>query len=167
MFLLFGLLLIWTAAQLYRHRDEDPEVEDNLLVRVTRRLLPVSQTLDGGRLLTRVDGRRAVTPLMIVLITIGRDRPVVRPGLHPAVFGVTEEAYIVFVANAFALLGLRALFFLVTGLLERLVYLSTGLAIILAFIGVKLILHWAMVSLTTFHRSPPPYPLASLSESSR
>lgn len=143
MFLLFGLLLIWTAAQLYRHRDEDPEVEDNLLVRVTRRLLPVSETLDGGRLLTHVNGRRAVTPLMIVLITIGGTDLLFALDSIPAVFGVTEEAYIVFVANAFALLGLRALFFLVTGLLERLVYLSTGLAIILAFIGVKLILHWA------------------------
>ena len=83
------------------------------------------------------------TPLFIVLIAIGSTDMLFALDSIPAVFGVTEEAYIVFVANAFALLGLRALFFLVKGLLDRLVYLSTGLAIILAFIGVKLVLHWA------------------------
>ena len=98
---------------------------------------------DGGNLFTRIDGRRMVTPLFIVLIAIGSTDLLFALDSIPAVFGVTEEAYIVFVANAFALLGLRALFFLVKGLLDRLVYLSTGLSIILAFIGVKLILHWA------------------------
>jgi len=142
MFLLFGLLLIWTAVQLYRHRDEDPDVEDNLLVRLVRRVLPVSDVYDGGRLLTRVDGRRMVTPLFVVLVAIGGTDILFALDSIPAVFGVTDQAYIVFVANAFALLGLRALFFLVTGLLDRLVYLSTGLAVILAFIGVKLVLHW-------------------------
>lgn len=143
MFLLFGLLLIWTAVQLFRHRDEDPDVGDNILVRATRRLLPVSETYVGGRMLARVDGRRVVTPLFVVFIAIGGTDILFALDSIPAVFGVTEEAYIVFVANAFALLGLRALYFLVTGLLSRLVYLSTGLAVILAFIGVKLILHWA------------------------
>lgn len=142
MFLVFGLLLIWTAIQLFRHRDEDPDIEDNLVVRVTRRLLPVSDTYVGGRLIARVGGRRVVTPLFVVLITIGGTDILFALDSIPAVFGVTDQAYIVFVANAFALLGLRALFFLVTGLLDRLVYLSTGLALILAFIGVKLILHW-------------------------
>ena len=84
-----------------------------------------------------------VTPLFIVLIAIGSTDLLFALDSIPAVFGVTEEPYIVFAANAFALLGLRALFFLVQGLLDRLVYLSTGLAIILAFIGVKLVLHWA------------------------
>jgi tellurite resistance protein TerC len=143
MFLIFGLLLIWTAVQLFRHRDEDPDVSDNILVRVTRRLLPVSDTYVGGRMVARVDGRRVVTPLFVVFIAIGGTDILFALDSIPAVFGVTEEAYIVFVANAFALLGLRALYFLVTGLLSRLVYLSTGLAVILAFIGVKLILHWA------------------------
>jgi tellurite resistance protein TerC len=142
MFLIFGLLLIWTAVQLYRHRDEDPDVEDNALVRLTRRVLPVTTEYDQGRLSTRVDGRRAVTPLFVVLIAIGSTDLLFALDSIPAVFGVTEEAYIVFVANAFALLGLRALFFLVKGLLDRLVHLSTGLALILAFIGVKLVLHW-------------------------
>ncbi len=91
---------------------------------------------------TRIDGRRVATPLFIVLIAIGSSDLLFALDSIPAVFGVTEEAFIVFAANAFALLGLRALYFLVTGLLDRLVYLSTGLSLILAFIGVKLLLHY-------------------------
>lgn len=142
MFLIFGLLLLWTAVQLYRHRDEDPDVENNVLVRLSRRFLVVTDRYVDGRLFVRVEGRRAVTPLFVVLIAIGGTDILFALDSIPAVFGVTEEPYIVFVANAFALLGLRALFFLVTGLLDRLVYLSSGLALILAFIGVKLMLHW-------------------------
>ena len=142
MFLIFGLLLIWTAVRLYRHRGEDPDVGNNALVRLSRRILPVTDTYDGGRLISRAGGRRMVTPLFIVAITIGGTDILFALDSIPAVFGVTDQPYIVFTANAFALLGLRALFFLVTGLLDRLVYLSGGLALILAFIGVKLILHW-------------------------
>jgi tellurite resistance protein TerC len=93
-------------------------------------------------MITRVDGRRVATPLFIVLIAIGSSDLLFALDSIPAVFGVTEEAFIVFAANAFALLGLRALYFLVTGLLDRLVYLSTGLSLILAFIGLKLLLHY-------------------------
>jgi tellurite resistance protein TerC len=143
MFLLFGLLLIFTAIQLFRHRDQDPDIERNPIVRMARRVLPVTDEFVGGRLIARVRGRRMVTPLLIVLVAIGGVDLLFALDSIPAVFGVTEEPYIVFAANAFALLGLRALFFLVKGLLDRLVYLSTGLSIILAFIGVKLILHWA------------------------
>ncbi|SNR65135.1 tellurite resistance protein TerC [Haloechinothrix alba] len=146
-FLLFGLLLIYTAVQLFRHRDEDPDVDDNVLVKAARRVLPVTDEYIGGKLVARVDGRRMVTPLLIVLIAIGSIDVLFAVDSIPAVFGVTEEPYIVFVANAFALLGLRALYFLVKGLLDRLVYLSTGLALILGFIGVKLILHWAHVDI--------------------
>ena len=142
MFLIFGLVLIATAVQLYRHRDADPDVQDNAVVRLARRVLPVTEQYDAGRLLTRQGGRRAVTPLFIVLLAIGSTDLLFALDSIPAVFGVTEEPYIVLTANAFALLGLRALFFLVKGLLDRLVYLSTGLALILAFIGVKLVLHW-------------------------
>ena len=156
MFLLFGLLLIYTAVQLFRHRDEDPDVEDNAWSSATRRLLPVTDEYVGGKLVTRVDGRRMVTPLFIVLIAIGSIDLLFALDSIPAVFGVTEEPYIVFAANAFALLGLRALFFLVKGLLDRLVYLSTGLALILAFIGVKLILHWAHVDIDPRSRRSPP-----------
>ncbi len=143
MFLLFGLLLVYTAIQLFRHRDEDPDVEDNAVVNAARRFLPLSDQYDGGKVVTRLDGRRVFTPMFVVLLAIGSIDLLFALDSIPAVFGVTEEPYIVFVANAFALLGLRALFFLVKGLLDRLVYLSTGLSIILAFIGVKLILHWA------------------------
>jgi tellurite resistance protein TerC len=149
MFLIFGLILIWTAVQLFRHRDEDPDIEDNALVRASRRLLPVTEDYVDGKMTVRVDGRRMVTPLFIVLIAIGSSDLLFALDSIPAVFGVTSEAYIVFVANAFALLGLRALFFLVKGLLDRLVYLSTGLSLILAFIGVKLVLHWAHEDVST------------------
>ncbi|TFB54772.1 TerC/Alx family metal homeostasis membrane protein [Cryobacterium tagatosivorans] len=142
MFLIFGLVLIVTAVQLYRHRNVDPDVRDNVLVRVARRSLNVSTDYDGGRMFTRSAGHRAVTPLFIVLLAIGSTDLLFALDSIPAIFGITDEPYIVFTANAFALLGLRALFFLVKGLLDRLVYLSTGLALILAFIGVKLVLHW-------------------------
>ena len=142
MFLIFGVLLVLTAVQLFRHRDQDPDIEDNALVRLTRRVLPATDTYDDGRMVTRVDGRRVVTPLFMVFVALGSTDILFALDSIPAVFGVTEEAFIVFAANAFALLGLRALYFLVTGLLDRLVYLSAGLSAILAFIGVKLILHF-------------------------
>jgi tellurite resistance protein TerC len=143
MFLIFGLVLVWTAFRLLTQRDAEPDVAESVLVRAARRLLPVTDRYDGGRLVTREKERRVVTPLFIVFTAIGGTDVLFALDSIPAVFGVTSEAYIVFAANAFALLGLRALYFLVTGLLDRLVYLSIGLAVILAFIGAKLILHWA------------------------
>jgi tellurite resistance protein TerC len=143
MFVVFGLLLIFTAVQLFRHRDEDPAVEDNAVVGFARRRLPFTDEYHGGRFFTREGaGRRVATPLFLVLLAIGSVDTLFALDSIPAVFGVTEEPFLVFAANAFALLGLRALFFLVQGLLDRLVYLSTGLAVVLAFIGVKLALHW-------------------------
>ena len=147
MFLIFGILLILTAVQLFRHRDEDPDVENNIMIKATRKFLPLSDDYDGGKLLTRSQGRKMATPLLAVLIAIGSVDLLFALDSIPAVFGVTSEPFIVFAANAFALLGLRALFFLVKGLLDRLVYLSTGLSIILAFIGVKLVLHWGHVDI--------------------
>src|SRR3954452_12374957 len=142
MFAIFGVLLLGTAVQLFRHRDQDPDIEDNAVVRLTRRVIPVTDSFASGRMLTRLDGRRVATPLFIVFVAIASTDLLFALDSIPAVFGVTDEAFIVFAANAFALLGLRALYFLVTGLLDRLVYLSTGLSLILAFIGVKLLLHW-------------------------
>lgn len=142
MFLVFGLLLLWTAMRLYRHRAEDPDIENNPVVRASRRILPVSDSYVGGKLVARVGRRWVVTPLFMVFVTIGGTDILFALDSIPAVFGVTTQPYIVFVANAFALLGLRALFFLVSGLLDHLVYLATGLALVLAFIGIKLILHW-------------------------
>ena len=142
MFVAFGLLLVVTGIQLFRHRDEDPSIEDNPVVRAARRFLPIGDRYDGGRLVTRENGRRVLTPLALALVAIGTTDVLFALDSIPAIFGITQEAYIVFVANAFALLGLRALYFLVTGLLDRLVYLSAGLAAILVFIGVKLVLHY-------------------------
>jgi tellurite resistance protein TerC len=142
MFLLFGLLLIFTAIQLFRHRDQDPSMEDNVIVAIARKRLPMTDDYGSGSFTTRIDGKRLFTPLMLVLIAIGTTDILFALDSIPAIFGVTQEVYIVFAANAFALLGLRALFFLVTGLLDRLVYLSIGLSVILGYIGVKLILHW-------------------------
>ncbi|HEX6230009.1 MAG TPA: TerC family protein [Solirubrobacterales bacterium] len=139
-FLIFGALLIYTAVQLFRHRDQDPSIEDNVVVNAARRLLPITEEYRSNEMITRVDGRRMLTPLFLVLVAIGTTDILFALDSIPAVFGVTEEPYIVFAANAFALLGLRALFFLVSGLLDRLVYLSTGLSLILGFIGVKLII---------------------------
>jgi tellurite resistance protein TerC len=142
MFLVFGLLLVVTGIQLFRHRDENPTIEDNAVVAFARRRLPFTDSYRGGRLLVREGGRRVFTPLFLVLLSIGTVDVLFALDSIPAIFGVTEEAFIVFAANAFALLGLRALFFLVSGLLDRLVYLSTGLAAILVFIGAKLVLHY-------------------------
>ncbi len=143
MFLIFGVALTMTAIQLFRHRNRDPHIEDNLIVAWARRALPMSGGYDEGRIVTRRAGRRVLTPLFLALVAIGTTDLLFAFDSIPAVFGVTDHAYIVFAANAFALLGLRPLYFLVSGLLSRLVYLSTGLALILAFIGVKLILEFA------------------------
>ena len=142
-YLIFGLALAATGVQLFLHRDKDPSVGDNAVVIAAQRLLPVADRYDQHRLLTRTAGRRALTPMALALLAIASTDIVFALDSIPAVFGVTQHAYIVFVANALALLGLRPLFFLVSGLLDRLVYLSTGLAVVLGFIGLKLVLHFA------------------------
>jgi tellurite resistance protein TerC len=142
MFLVFGIGLIATAVQLFRHRDEDPSVSDNAVITLARRRLPLTERYDGKRIVTRVDGRRMLTPLFIVLLAIATTDFLFALDSIPVVYGVTTNAYLVLAANAFALLGLRPLFFLIAGLLDRFVYLSTGLSVILIFIGVKLVLHF-------------------------
>jgi tellurite resistance protein TerC len=139
-FVIFGAVLIWTGIQLARHRDEDPEPKDNAIVRLIKDRIPMSETFDSTRSFTRVDGRRVATPLLLVMIAIGSTDLLFALDSIPATFGVTQIPYLVFAANAFALLGLRALYFLLKGLLDKLVYLSLGLAVILVFIGVKLVL---------------------------
>jgi tellurite resistance protein TerC len=142
-FVIFGAILIWTGIQLARHRNEDPEPKDNALVRVVRRRFAFTDQYDGTRMFTHIDGRRLATPLLLVMIAIGSTDLLFALDSIPATFGVTQIPYLVFAANAFALLGLRALYFLLKGLLDKLVYLSTGLAVILVFIGFKLILTYA------------------------
>jgi len=141
MFYLFGAFLIWTAWKLIKESDsEDEEFKENRLLRYVERVVPSTNEYDGARMTTIVDGRRLVTPMLIVMVAIGTTDLLFAVDSIPAIFGLTQEPYLVFTANAFALMGLRQLFFLIGGLLDRLVYLSKGLAFILAFIGVKLIL---------------------------
>ncbi len=139
-YVIFGAFLIYTAISLARHRDEEPEFNEGKVVRLAKRFLPFTDDYHGPHLHTKIDGKRYGTPLLLVMIAIFATDIIFALDSIPAVYGVTNEPFIVFAANAFALLGLRALYFLVAGLLDRLVYLSLGLAVILAFIGVKLIL---------------------------
>lgn len=139
-FYIFGAFLIYTAINLVRHREEDEEFKENMLIRWSRRALPMSQSYVGTRLSTREAGKFVFTPMLIVLIAIGTTDLVFALDSIPAIFGITEEAYLVFTANVFALMGLRQLYFLLGGMLDRLVYLSIGLAVVLGFIGVKLVL---------------------------
>ena len=142
-FLIFGGLLVWTAVQLARHRNEDPDVEDSKLVEFVQRKLPFTKEWNDGKMRMEVDGRKLWTPMLLVMVAIASTDVLFALDSIPAVYGITSEPYIVFAANAFALLGLRALFFLLHGLLDKMVYLSLGLSVVLGFIGVKLILHWA------------------------
>ncbi|MDD2857629.1 MAG: TerC/Alx family metal homeostasis membrane protein [Candidatus Nanopelagicales bacterium] len=142
-FVIFGAVLIWTGVQLARHRNEDPDPMDSLIVRTVRSRIAYTDAYDGTRLFTRENGVRVATPLLIVMIAIGATDLLFALDSIPATFGVTQEPYLVFAANAFALMGLRALYFLLKGLLDKLIYLSTGLAVILVFIGIKLVLTWA------------------------
>jgi tellurite resistance protein TerC len=142
MFLIFGLILLVTSVQLLAHRNRPPSVRDNAIVTAARRVLPIGPDYDQGRLITRRNDRRALTPMFLVLVAIAGTDLLFALDSIPAVFGVTTNAYIVFCANAFALLGLRPLFFVVSGLLGRLVFLPAGLSVILALIGVKLVLHF-------------------------
>lgn len=139
-FYIFGaLLLVLAWRQAFGDHDADPA--DSRAMRFLKRRLPITDDFDGDRLTTVRDGRRFVTPMMLTIIAIGFVDLIFAVDSIPAIYGLTEQPYIVFVANAFALMGLRQLYFLIGGLLERLVYLAQGLAVILAFIGVKLILH--------------------------
>lgn len=141
-FYLFGLFLIYTAWQFTRQGETDEsDFKENALIRWSRRVLPVSKRYDGPKMLTRSQaGKLMFTPMFIVMIAIGTTDLVFAVDSIPAIFGLTKEPYLVFTANVFALMGLRQLYFLLGGLLQRLVYLSLGLAAILGFIGVKLIM---------------------------
>jgi tellurite resistance protein TerC len=149
-FYLFGAFLIYTAIALARqHQGGEDEFKENMVIRWSRRILPMSAQYDGARLTTYAEpsdragnrsGRRIFTPMLIVMIAIGTTDLIFALDSIPAIFGLTTQPYIVFTANVFALMGLRQLYFLLGGLLDRLVYLSYGLAAVLGFIGVKLVL---------------------------
>jgi tellurite resistance protein TerC len=138
-FFIFGAFLIYTAWKLAFHSDEEDNFEENALIRWSRRALPMSESYDGAKVRTVVDGKRLFTPMIVVMIAIGTTDLLFALDSIPAIFGLTKEPFLVFTANVFALMGLRQLYFLLDGLLDRLVYLSLGLSIVLGFIGVKLI----------------------------
>ena len=141
-FYVFGLFLVYTAITLVRSGENDEEdFKENVLIRWSRRALPLTSSFGNGKIMIRSEtGRRLFTPMLIVMIAIGTTDLIFALDSIPAIFGITKEPYLVFTANVFALMGLRQLYFLLGGLLERLVYLNIGLAAVLAFIGVKLFL---------------------------
>ncbi|GAA2981619.1 TerC family protein [Actinokineospora diospyrosa] len=159
-FYLFGAFLIYTAWNLSRQGlGEDEEYEENALTRVARKLFPVTDTYHGANSFVRIDGKRFVTPMFIVMIAIGTADLLFAVDSIPAIFGLTKEPFLVFSANAFALMGLRQLYFLLGGLLKKLVYLSIGLAVILAFIGVKLVLEALHTNSLPFLNGGEPLPV--------
>jgi tellurite resistance protein TerC len=140
-FYLFGLILLLTAGNLLKEKRDEGEAADNIVIRLARRFLRTSDTYDGDKLFTYQDGKRVLTPMLLVMVAIGGTDILFALDSIPAIFGLTQNVYLVFTATAFSLLGLRQLYFLIDGLLDRLVFLSYGLAAILGLIGVKLVLH--------------------------
>ncbi len=143
-FYVFGAFLLWTAVKLARegaNDDDQEEFEENRLVRFAERHLPATTEWNGTKLFTRKNGKRLITPMFLVVLTLGTTDLLFALDSIPAIYGLTSDPYLVFTANVFALMGLRQLYFLIGGLLQRLIYLSYGLAILLGFIGVKLVLH--------------------------
>lgn len=139
-FYVFGALVLVAGARMFRS-GEGGSGDNNLAVRGLRRVLPVTEHYDGGRLVTRVSGRTAATPLLVALVAIAVTDVVFALDSIPAVFGVTRDLFVVFTSNAFAVLGLRALYFLLAGSADRFVYLKPGIALLLVFIGVKMLLY--------------------------
>jgi tellurite resistance protein TerC len=139
-FYVFGAFLVYTAVKLVLAGENgDEDFQEGRVLRLVRRVLPSTPAYDGTKLVVRQDGRRLTTPLVLVIVAIGIANVVFALDSIPAIFGLTTHTYIVFTANAFALMGLRQLFFLVGGLLDRIVYLNIGLSVVLAFIGAKLV----------------------------
>ncbi len=141
-FYLFGAFLVYTAVKLFRESgDTDEEFEENRFLRWVERRLPATPDYHGTRLTVTQAGRRLMTPMFVVILALGTTDLLFALDSIPAIYGLTKEPYLVLTANIFALMGLRQLYFLIGGLLKRLVYLSMGLSVLLAFIGVKLVLH--------------------------
>lgn len=140
LFYVFGLFLIVTAGKLLGGDGGDDEA-DNIVVRLAKKVIPATDHYDGDKLFTIENGKRVMTPMLLVMVAIGGTDIMFALDSIPAIFGLTQDVFIIFTATTFSLLGLRQLYFLLDGLLDRLVFLSYGLAVILGFIGVKLILH--------------------------
>lgn len=141
MFYIFGLFLIWTAIHMLMPEKDDRDEADNFMIRLAKRFLHTTDHYDGDKLFTYENGKRVLTPMLLVMVAIGATDILFAFDSIPAIYGLTTNVYIVFTATAFSLMGLRQLYFLIDGLLDRLVYLKYGLTAILFFIGVKLVLH--------------------------
>jgi len=143
-FFIFGAFLIYTAIKLfvdYKQHDEGEDIEDNFVLRLFRRRFNATESFHGTKLFVVQAGRTCMTPMFVVIVALGTTDLLFALDSIPAIYGLTQEPYLVFTANVFALMGLRQLYFLVGGMLKRLIYLSLGLSIILGFIGIKLVLH--------------------------
>lgn len=145
-FYLFGAFLIYTAIKIVRDNltgseEEETNYAESFAVRTLRKVWPVTNDYHGPRLTVKLDGRRHITPMLMVIVAVGVTDLIFAVDSIPAIFGLTQDAYLVFTANAFALLGLRVLYFLLAGLMDRLAYISWGLAAIMVFIGIKMLLH--------------------------
>ncbi|MEN0135904.1 MAG: TerC family protein [Rhodococcus sp. (in: high G+C Gram-positive bacteria)] len=140
-FYFFGLILLITAGNLLRPETEDSHSADNFIIRIAKKFMHTTEQYDGDKLFTVENGKRMMTPMLLVMVAIGGTDLLFALDSIPAIFGLTQNVFVVFTATVFSLMGLRQLYFLLDGLLDRLIYLSYGLAAILAFIGVKLILH--------------------------
>ena len=162
-FYLFGLILLLTAGNMLKPEGEESHTGDNIIVRLARRVLHTTDHYDGDKLFTMHEGRRALTPMLLVMVAIGGTDILFALDSIPAIFGLTQNTFIVFTATAFSLMGLRQLFFLIEGLLDRLIYLSYGLAAILAFIGVKLFLHALHENNVPFINDGKPVPVVEIS----
>src|SRR3954462_10722385 len=162
-FYIFGLVLLVTAGHMLKPGTTTGRSENHVIVRLAMRFLRTSETYDGDRLFTVDRGRRVMTPMLLVVVAIGGTDVLFALDSIPAIFGLTQSTFIVFTATAFSLLGLRQLFFLIDGLLDRLIYLSYGLAAILGFIGVKLILHALHENTVPFINDGEPVPVVEIS----
>lgn len=150
----FGVFLIYTGIKLALHSDADPDPERNIVLRMARRILPVSRESHGEKFFARENGKWCVTPLFLVLLVIESTDVLFAVDSVPAIFGITKEPYLVFTSNIFAILGLRALYFLLAGVMDMFRYLSYGLSAVLVFVGIKMLLpeswhipDWASLSI--------------------
>lgn len=158
-FYFFGLILIVTAGRLLKPEKEGDNDADNFIIRLAKRFLRTTDHYDGDKLVTYENGKRVLTPMLLVMVAIGGTDLLFALDSIPAIYAVTTNVYIVFTATAFSLMGLRQLYFLIDGLLDRLVYLSYGLSLILAFIGVKLILEALHTNQLPFINDGQPVPV--------
>ena len=162
-FYLFGLILLLAAGNMLKPEGEESHSADNVIIRLARKVFHTTPHYDGDKLFTVHEGKRAMTPMLLVMVAIGGTDVLFALDSIPAIFGLTQSTFIVFTATAFSLLGLRQLFFLIDGLLDRLIYLSYGLAAILGFIGVKLILHALHENTVPFINGGEPVPVVEIS----